>query len=263
MGTSGSGAGGGSGGSGGSAGSGGGGGGAGLLTVDGHTLREQDPKETEALAAIQSVFSRLNKDYISFISGDDAVATAYEALHTLHVMLVVEKSWAKVQARFKVPGDPGCLRALADALSSDEGLNPVNPRLQAPLRAALMDFFLELVGDPVVRDSAPAEKVLKAVNPATFGSTPVRFFSAFLEKLLRQEETGLTKRARKLLHNFSETKAKQLVASFEARFHGKSWKDIKQVGFVHLFRIVKGEPEWLSDQLRRKVKSEEPALAAK
>ncbi len=256
MGTSGAGAGGGSGGS-------GGGGGAGFITIRHGHLSAENPKEAEAWEAIQSIFSRLPQDYIAFVLGDVGVEAAYEALHKLHVLLVQVKSWEGIQERFGILSGPGCLRALADALSREDGPTPVHPRLRAPLKAALMNFFLRMVGDnPVIRDSGNAQEVLKAITPNIFLSTSAVFLSSYMAEFLRLEETGLTKRARRLLCEFSETKAKQLVSSFEAKFKGRPWHNIEQVGFAHLFRILKGEPEWRSEQLRRKVRSERAASTA-
>ena len=188
------------------------------------------------------------------------VGAAYEALHSLHVMLVQEKSWDKVQKRFGVPGDKGCLRALADVLSKDEGATSVSPRLRAPLKATLIDFFRRVVGDnPVTLDSGTAAEVLAAVRPAVFQSTSAHFLGAYISEFLRQEETSLTKQARKRLRDFSEAKANQVVDSFKAKFKGRPLGDIKQVGFTHLFRVMKEDPAWLSEQLRRKIPTEKSA----
>jgi hypothetical protein len=223
-----------------------------------------DPKATEAWAAIQSIFSRLPQDYIQFVSGDVGVGAAYEALHRLHVMLVQEKSWDKVQERFGVTGGPGCMLALIDALSKDEGPTPVHPRVRAPLKVALMDFFLRIVGDnPVIRDSGTAAQALAVLTPAPFQSISSLFLGAFLAAFLRQEETSLSRLARQRLHEFSEAKANQVVASFESTYRGKPWKDISQVSFTHLFRVMQGEPVWLAEQLRRKLRGSGLASSAR
>jgi len=251
------------GGSGGSGRGGGAGAGAGFVTLVGGALKEVDPAQAKAWAAIQKTFTHLTQDYIQFISGDAGVGAAYEALHRLHVMLVQEHSWHNVQARFGVPGDKGCLPALTDAISPEEGPNAVHPRLRAPLQAALKDFFLRIVGDnPVIRDTGDASQVLKVLKPGPFQSTSSLFLGAYLAELLRLEEHGLTRLARQRLSKFAEIKANQVVASFEARFKGKRWKDIQQVGFTHLFRVMQGEPEWLSEQLRKEPRNEGPASTA-
>ncbi len=243
MGTSGGGAGGGSGGS---------GGGGGIVRVARGGLEEVDPKEIKALASIQKIFTRLSQDYIQFMTGDVGVGAAYEALHTLHVMLVQNRSWEKVKERFGVPGGKGCLRALIEALSREDGSTPVHPRVRAPLQAALQSFFLRVVGgDPVIRDGGNAEEVLAALKPGPFQSTSSHFLGAYLYESLRLEEAGTTSLGRERLKKFSAAKANQVVASFEARFKGKAWNDINQVGFTHLFRVLQGEPKWLAEQLRK------------
>jgi hypothetical protein len=209
------------------------------------------------------MFSRLRQDYIGFLAGDVGVGAAYEAMHSLKSMLVQAKSWEHVQRRFGVPGDKGCLRALADALSRDEGATAVSPRLRAPLKATLIDFFRRAVGDdPVTVDSGTAAEVLAAVRPEVFQSASVHFLGAYINEFLRQEETGLTRLARKRLREFSEAKANQVVHSFETKFKGKPMGDIKQVGFTHLFRVMKEEPAWLSEQLRSGIPKEQQASSA-
>lgn len=259
MGTSGGVAGGGSGGSG-----RGGSRGAGFIKLSRGELKDVNPAESEARGAIQGLFSRLPPDYVRFISGDAGVAAAYESLHALHVMLVQERSWDTVQARFGVPGGKGCLRTLVDALCPEQGPNAVHPRLRAPLQAALNDFVMRVVGDnPVVRDTGDAAEVLAAVDPRAFQSTSTLFFGSYLAELLRQEENGLTRLARQRLAGFAEAKANQVVASFNAKFRGKAWQNVQQVGFVHLFRVMRGEPEWLSGQLRKELPDEQAALSAR
>jgi hypothetical protein len=259
MGTSGRGAGGGSGGSGGGR-WGGGGTGAGVLTIRDGSLTNVDPQKEEAWGAIQAVFSRLPQDYIAFLVGDDGVRTAYETIQWLHVIFVQEKSWDKIEQRFQVPPGPNCLRNLIDALSREGGPLGVNPHLHDPLKSALMRFFLKVVGDdPVIRDSGDAKEVLAATSPRAFQSASALFFGAYLADSLRQEEKGLTRLARARLREFSEAKANQVVYAFRDRFRGKPWNDIHQVSFTHLFQVMKAEPEWLSELLRKTVRDQEQA----
>lgn len=253
MGTSDSGAGGGSGGS--SGGGGGGGGvGAGSLALDSGKLREIDPAEQDAWNAIQGIFSRLTPDYISFIVGDDAVRAAYEALHWLHVVLVQDPSWAKVQERYHVTDGPGCLLELIEKLCTEAGPSAVNPRLHAVLFASLKDFFLEVIGDPVVRDAGDAREVMEHVNRKAFGSTSAIFLGAYLKEALRIEEKGLSRLARRRLAEFGLAKANQIVAEFQQTFRNQPWQgQLRQVGYTHLFEIMKAESEWLLKLLRKNV----------
>jgi hypothetical protein len=259
MGTSDSGAGGGSGGSsggagGGGGGAGGGGGGAGFVELRNGSLREVDPNEKEAWDAIQGVFSRLTPDYIGFLVGDEGVRAAYETIQWLHIILAQDKSWAKIEDRFHVAGTSGCVRALIDALCRDQGEGAVNPLLRAPLKAALMDFFLQVLGDPVVRDAGDAKEVLRSVKPKAFESASALFLGAYLTESLRQEEKNLSRLARNRLKDFALAKANQVVGVFKERFHARPWKQgIEQVSYTHLFRIMKEESEWLIAQLRRNV----------
>jgi hypothetical protein len=259
MGTSNSGAGGGSGGSGG----GGGDGGAGTVTLVKGGLQEVDPKEEKAWAALQSVYSRLSRDYLNFVAADAGVGAAYEALHRLHVMLVQEHSWENVEKRFGVAGESGCLKKLADALSPEDGPGAVHPRLRASLQTALLDFFSRIVGDNVlVRNTGDAAAVLAHLTPEAFQSTSALFLGKYLAETLRHEEPTLSRLARSRLAQFSEAKANQVVAAFKARFRGKPWHDLQQVSYTHLFRVMQGEPEWLAEQLRRDVKNQGPVSSA-
>jgi hypothetical protein len=257
MGTSDSGAGGGSGGSGGSGGrgvGGSGGGGAGFVELRNGTLRPVDPDEKEAWDAIQGVFSRLTQDYMGFLVGDEGVGAAYETIQWLHVVLGRGGGgWAEVQGRFGVSDRPGCVRELIEKLCSEQGAVGVNPLLRAPLKAALMDFFLQVLGDPVVRDAGNAEEVLRSVKSKAFDSASALFLGAYLAESLRQEEKNLSRLARSRLKAFALAKANQIVGVFENRFEKHSWGNIAQVSHNHLFRVMKGESEWLIEQLRRNV----------
>jgi hypothetical protein len=145
-----------------------------------------------------------------------------------------------------VSGGSGCLRALAEALSS-----AAHPLVQAPLSAALQDFFKRIVGgDPVVVQEGDSTKVLAVLQPQPFQSTSALFFGTYLNELLRFEDS-LTKLGRERLRNFALDKANQVVAAFERKFKGQRWKDIESVGFTHFFRVLQGEPEWLAEQLRK------------
>jgi hypothetical protein len=193
------------------------------------------------------VFSHLSEDYISFLIGDDGVIAAYSALHSLHVMLIQDKSWGPVEARFGVGTGPGCLHALAVRLAET-----AHPRLQSPLIAALKDFFMRVVGnDPVTVDRGDAGRVLAKARPAAFQLTSSHFLGAYLDKVLRLEETSLGREGRKHLNDYSAEKAKQVAHAFEARFHGRQWNQLQQVSFAHFFAVMKGETTWLAKQLRR------------
>jgi hypothetical protein len=254
MGTSGSGAGGGSRGSRG----GGRGKGAGFITVADGVLTPVDPEQEAAWKALQSVFSQLPPDYISFVLGNEGVCAAYEALHKLHILLIQQKSWERVSKTFGVSSGKKCLPELIDILSAGSGSTAVHPRLQAPLKVALDDFMTDVVGDPVLKAMADGATVLANARPEIFQSTSVRFLGYYLPPLLRSEELVMSRVARQRLGEFALAKANQIVAAFQRRFYGKMWGSIPQVGYSHLFRVIKGELEWTLRQLRRDV-VEEPA----
>lgn len=202
--------------------------------------------------AFQDVFRHLTTDYFGFMAGDPGLVAAYEALHALHIQLVQNRSWMGVEELFGVKGGKGCLRALADELSREDGPVAVHPRVRAPLHAALMDFFRQMVGgDPVVPQIGDAAEVLAKLDPTTFQSTSARFFGAYLAELLRLEDSSISKLGLNRRRDFALSKANQVVSAFERKFKGKPWKDIKRVGFKHFLRVIQGEPEWLAVQLRK------------
>ena len=83
-----------------------------------------------------------------------------------------DKSWNAAERDFGVHGGPGCLARLARVLSSDSGDNAVSPALQAPFKAAILDFLLRVVGDdPAIRNRGDATQVLAAALVRT-GLTP-------------------------------------------------------------------------------------------
>jgi len=154
----------------------------------------------------------------------------------------------------QVGGGKGCLKALADAFTSEDGPNPVHPRVRAVAHAALTEFFKQIVGgDPVVRDSGDAAAVLAALDLRPFQSTSARFLAGYLAALLRLEDASISGLGRERLKQYALEKANRLVKAFERDFYGKPWNDLKQVGHVHLFRVIRGEPEWLARELRKKV----------
>jgi len=183
--------------------------------------------------AFQGVFSRLPTDYLGFVAGDPGVIAAYEALHRLHVLLVQNRSWEGVQEIFGVAGRKGCVRALAETLTRDDGPSAVHPRVRAPLHAALMDFFRRIVGgDPVVLQTGSAAEVIAALDPKPFQSISALFFGAFLGEILRLEDSSLTKLGRERLRSFALEKANRVVAAFERKFKGQQWKDCES-GRLH------------------------------
>ncbi len=169
-------------------------------------------------------------------------------------MLVQERSWERVEKRWKVAGGEVLPDGIGKIPQSEDGPAPVHPRLVASLQASLQDFFLRIVKyDVVVRDTGNAAAVLAKLDPAPFKSTSALFLANYLAETLRTEEPGISRSALAHIREFSEAKANQIVASFETKFKNKGWKDIDQVGYKHLFRVMRGEPEWLSDRLRKEI----------
>jgi hypothetical protein len=245
MGSSGSGA-------GGSGGRGFGGGGPGSVTLKSGKLTSTDPGRQKAWTSIQTVYSKIAPESFGFIFGEPGVVRAYEALFGLHVMLVQEQSWQKIEQRYGVDGGSGCLARLADALSPDDGKSAIHPNLQAPLRKALLDFFLRIVGDdPSVRNRGDAQQVIAAVDPAAFKRTSNHFLAAYLLEHLRQEGANLSSAARRHLQEFAAAKADRIVGAFEKEFRGKAWQDVPQASYAHLLRVMGGERDWTARWLRK------------
>lgn len=254
MGSSGSGAGGGSGGGSGGYGGGGGGGGMGSVTLRGGTLSSADPGRVAAFEAIETVFGKLPGDYLTFLFSDPGVANAYQALFRLGVALTQDKSWNIVERDFGVDAGPGCLARLAGILASDNGENAVSPALQAPLKAAILDFFLRVVGDkPAVRNRGDVAQVLAAVDPSVFARTSNLFLGSFLYENLRLEGKNLNKAARAHLNDYAMAQADAIVGKFAGKFRHKQWGDIPQASYPHMIKILAGEPEWTVKRLRAKV----------
>ena len=180
MGSSGAGAGGGGGGGGGG-GFGGGGRGMGSVTLRGSALTSADPGVLAAFNAIVKVYAKLSRDYLSSLFSDPGVARAYEALFRLGVALLQDRSWDSVQREFGVDDGPGCLARLAAALASDAGRDAVNPRLQAPLKTAILDFLLRAVGDDFgVRNRGDATQVIGSARSDVFERTANLFLASYL-----------------------------------------------------------------------------------
>lgn len=255
MGNSGAGAGGGSGGgSGGFGGGGSGGGGMGSVTLRGGALTSADPGAVAAFDAIVKVYAKLPRDYLSSLLSDPGVAKAYEALFRLGVALLQDRSWDAVQREFGVDDGPGCLARLAAALASDGGSDAVNPRLQAPLKAAILDFLLRAVGDDLaIRNRGDAAAVLAAVSSDVFGRTANLFLGSYLSETLRLESKNLNRAARAHLNDFAMAQADRIVGAFAAKFRHQPWKDILQVSYPHMIRVLGGEADWTVKQLRAKV----------
>lgn len=254
MGTSGSGAGGGSGGGSGGFGSGSAGG-VGSVTLRGGALVSADPGRDAAFTAINSVFSKLQDSYLSFLLTDKGVIKAYEAMFRLSFALLQDRSWNVIEREFGVDGGPDCLPRLATALTSDTGGNAVSPALQAPLKAAVLDFLLRAVGDNLeIRNRGTGEQVVATADAQAFGRTANLFLGSFLSENLRQEGKNLNRAARAYLNDFAMAQADNVVAAFQGKFHHKAWNDIPQVSHSHMLRVLGGDPQWTTARLRKKVK---------
>jgi hypothetical protein len=253
MGNSGSGAGGGSGGGSGGFG-GGGGGGVGSVTLRGDALVSADPGVAEAFDAIVKVYARLSREYLVFLFDDPGVIKAYEALFRLSVALRQDRSWNAVEREFGVDDGPGCLKRLAAVLASDAGNDAVNPNLQATLQAALLDFLLRAVGNQLaVRNRGDATAVIGAAKGDVFGRTANLFLSSYLSATLRLEGKNLNQAARTHLNDFALAQANRIVSAFAGKFRHHPWKDIPQVSYPSMIRVLGGEPDWTVRQLRAKV----------
>lgn len=257
MGSSGSGAGGGSGLGGGGGRGGGGGGGAGGGSGVGHMaiadgrLTAVDTSRQEAWRAIGGVFSNLDKGYLSFTLTDPGVQEAYEALFNLHTRLALDRSWDGVARMYGVDDRPGCMMRLIDQLAPTQS---VHPSLQAPLKAALQDFMLRVVGDDaIVLHQGNGAQISAALAPEAFQRTSNDFLASYLAETLRLEGRNLSRTARQHLHDYAAAKSDQIVASFEKRFHGKPLGPTPQASYRHLLRAMAEDQTWMATQLRKKV----------
>ena len=160
----------------------------GSVTLRGNALTSADPGRIAAFDAIAKIYAKLPRDYLSFLFGDPGVAKAYEALFRLGVALLQDRSWDPVQREFGVDDGPGCLARLAAALASDSGNDAVSPALQAPLKAAILDFLLRAVGDDfAIRNRGDAAEVLAAARNDVFARTANLFLGSYLSEILRLE----------------------------------------------------------------------------
>ena len=249
MGSSGAGAGGGSGGFG-----GGGGGGLGSVTLRGDALTSANPGAVVAFDAIVGVYAKLSHDYLSSLFSDPGVAKAYRALFHLGVALLQDRSWDAVQREFGVDDGPGCLARLAEALASDGGSDAVNPRLQAPLKTAILDFLSRAVGDDRdIRSRGDASDVLAAARDDVFTLTANLFLGSYLSETLRLEAKNLNRAARAYLNDYAMAQANRIVGAFAGKFCHQPWRDNPQVSDPHMIRVLGGEPAWTVKQLRVKV----------
>jgi len=251
MGSSGAGAGGGGGGGGG----GGFGGGMDSVVLRGGALTSADPGAVAAFEAIVEVYAKVSRDYLSSLLSDPGVAKAYEALFRLGVALLQDRrSWDAVQREFGVDDGPGCLARLAAALASDSGNDAVSPALQAPLQAALLDFLLRAVGDDLaIRNRGDAAEVLAAASSDVFERTANLFLGSYLSEILRLEGKNLNRPARAHLNDFAMAQADRIVDAFARKFRHQPWKDIPQVSYPNMIRVLGGEQDWTVKQLRAKV----------
>ncbi|QCO02836.1 hypothetical protein [Azospirillum argentinense] len=217
-------------------------------------MSSADPGRAAAFEAIANIYGKLPRDYLSFLVSDPGVAKAYAAMFRLGVMLLQDKSWNAVERSFGVDAGPGCLARLAAVLASDSGDDAVSPALQAPLKSAILDFLLRVVGDdPAIRNRGDAAQVLAAARKDVFARTSNLFLGSFLYENLRLEGKNLNKAARAHLSDFAMAKADAIVAAFAVKFRHKPWHDIPQVSYPHMVKILAGEPNWTATQLRAKV----------
>jgi hypothetical protein len=173
-------------------------------------------------------------------------------MFNLHVALVADKSWDTVEAKYGVDPGPGCLPRLAAALTNDAA---VTPSLQATLKAAVLDFLLRAVGDDfAIRNRGDASQVIAAASEQVFARTANHFLGSFLAENLRLEGKNLGKEARLLVDDYASAKADAIVDAFAGKFRHTAWRDINQVSYPHLIRVMSGEADWTVKRLRAKVK---------
>jgi hypothetical protein len=226
----------------------------GSVALRGDALTSADPGRIAAFDAIAKVYAKLPRDYLSSLLSDPGVAKAYEALFRLGVALLQDRSWNSVQREFGVDDGPGCLARLAAALASDSGNDAVNPRLQAPLKAAILDFLLRAVGDDLaIRNRGNAAEVIAAARSDVIRRTANLFLGSYLSETLRLEAQNLNRAARAHLNDFAMAQANKIVDAFGGKFRHQPWKDIHQVSYPHMIRVLGGEPDWTVKQLRAKV----------
>jgi len=59
--------------------------------------------------------------------------------------------------------------------------------------------------------------------------------------------------ARTYLNDFALVQANRIVSAFAGKFRHHPWKDIPQVSYPNMIRVLGGEPDWTVRQLRAKV----------
>jgi hypothetical protein len=233
------------------------GGGIGHVAVHDGAMRSFDTSDEKAWAELQGLLTRISSEYFGFIRTNQTVTTAYEALHRLSVQLVLNGSWSGIETEYGVDGADGCLLRLARRLS-----DAAHPRIRAILNSALLEFFTAMChgnGAFLGRDGG---SILPNIDGAVFQSTSNIFLANFLAGVLRTQYKTLSKDARKQLGQFARQKADQIVAAFASEFRGKPWKEIPQVSYSHLMRVLFQEQDWLETRLRRKLLPDPIASAA-
>lgn len=225
-------------------GSGGGGGGGGVR------VEHADAARMAALS--KGVLKKLSSDYLRSHLVTGPAGAIYRELTLLRTDLQVNRKWDGIQARLGVDGGPGCLQRLGAELIRRFTPPSTETAVRSVARTAVENSLLRMVGDDVsTLLKGTAADVIAALNPRQFDELANLFLGDVLHQLLRTEERELPGTAALGLRGVVQERADAVVRSFERRFKDKSYGDVPQVGYRHLFEIMAAEPDWLVSELRK------------
>ncbi len=236
------------GGGGGGGGGGSGGGGYGGYKYGGGGAKAVSKPMDAQKQAFQGVISKLAQEYLLSYFDNPLVRDAYRNLFLIGVDLNQNKAWDGIKERHGVDGGAGCLRALANKIVDQAGLAGVTSKAKADCRVAVEDFLMRAVGGRLsVFWKGNAADVLKNVDANAFKSTSGYFLGGLINKVMEREEQALPPDAKASLLTMSQSKADEIIHSFESRF-----KDVNQVSYRRLFDVIHDDPAWFVAQLRKK-----------
>jgi hypothetical protein len=131
-----------------------------------------------------------------------------------------------------------------------------NKKAREIARFCLEDFLMfALENDYKMFLSGSSKDVIGKLRRKVFDSTSGYFLGFMIRRIVERQREKLTESREKHLREAAQKKADRIVKSFENKFRVKD-----QITHRDLFRVICENPDWFTEQLRKK-REQQPVAA--
>jgi hypothetical protein len=211
------------------------------------------PSPVLAGQLLRETFAQRNvARFVAGIVTSPQVRGCYEDLFRLSVLLVQQRSWDAIQREYGVPGTPGCLAELHDALVQKHAIGGTEPQREIA-GAATLDFLLAAIGNnDELFLTGDAKAIFAAIKPAVFKSLSGHFVGSVVNRAAERELPPLQEEESLIMRPAVQQRTDFIIHAFE-RAWLNTQSDGRQVTHRQFLEVAADKGDWLEGKLREEI----------